>query len=62
MSVIEDPTPGELEAMWAALFGGPPPVSGPSSLLIRVMVAHLPAAPPYTPSPVEAEPEDGLGE
>ena len=39
----------ELVALWAALFGGPPPVKGSPALLAELLVRHLPPAPSYGP-------------
>jgi hypothetical protein len=37
----------ELEALWTAAFGGPPPVAASPALLSRIIVECLPLAPPY---------------
>ncbi len=37
----------ELEALWTAAFGGPPPVEASAALLSEILVRCLPLAPPY---------------
>ena len=34
-------------ALWRGVFGEPPPVVAEPELLLRLLVAYLPAAPPY---------------
>ena len=43
----------ELEGLWAEVFGEPPSISAPRSLLARVLVEALPPAPPYAPVALE---------
>ena len=33
--------------LWEAVFGEPPPIQADSDLTARILVEHLPAAPPY---------------
>lgn len=33
--------------LWAAVFGEPPPIEAESDLTARILVDHLPSAPPY---------------
>jgi hypothetical protein len=37
----------EIEALWRALFGGPPPVEAPAEMMLEVLVRHLPQPTPY---------------
>lgn len=37
----------EIEALWASVFGGPPPVTGTAALMLEILIRHLPPAPPY---------------
>lgn len=39
----------ELSALWATLFGGPPPVKASPATLAEMLIQHLPAAPSYGP-------------
>lgn len=34
-------------ALWAAVFGEPPPVEADATTVARILVEHLPPAPPY---------------
>ncbi|HJV43906.1 hypothetical protein [Caulobacter sp.] len=33
--------------LWSAVFGEPPPIVSDGDLAARILVAHLPPAPPY---------------
>jgi hypothetical protein len=37
----------EVEALWEAVFGGPPPIEAEHSLLLDVLMRCLPPPPPY---------------
>ena len=39
-----------LQSLWVTLFGEPPSIAADADLLIRVLGAALPAAPPYRPA------------
>jgi hypothetical protein len=41
--------------LWEAVFGEPPPIEADADLTARILVDHLPAAPPYELGPVSAE-------
>jgi hypothetical protein len=41
------PTDQAIHALWASVFGEPPPVTAAPELLIKILVRHLPLAPPY---------------
>lgn len=43
------PTEQDVEALWADLFGGPPPIKAAPGLLLDILVRHMPLAPPYEP-------------
>jgi hypothetical protein len=37
----------DIEALWTAVFGEPPPVTATAEVMLDILVRHLPAAPPY---------------
>jgi hypothetical protein len=41
--------------LWEAVFGEPPPIEADTDLTARILVGHLPAAPPYELRPVGSE-------
>jgi hypothetical protein len=37
----------DIEALWTAVFGEPPPVTATAEVMLDILVRHLPPAPPY---------------
>ncbi|KQV55844.1 hypothetical protein [Caulobacter sp. Root342] len=44
--------------LWEAVFGEPPPIEADADLTARILVDHLPAAPPYELGPVRPETDE----
>jgi hypothetical protein len=44
--------------LWEAVFGEPPPIEADADLTARILVGHLPAAPPYELGPIRPETEE----
>ena len=51
----------ELESLWADVFGEPPSIRAEPGLMLQVLVATLPPAPPYAPHAPAPEPDDHAG-
>jgi hypothetical protein len=44
--------------LWEAVFGEPPPIEADADLTARILVGHLPPAPPYELGPIRAETDE----
>jgi len=44
--------------LWEAVFGEPPPIEADADLTARILVDHLPAAPPYELGPVRPKTDE----
>ena len=41
-------THAEIEALWIAIYGEPPPITAPTEMLIDILVRCLPCPDPFT--------------
>ena len=52
----------DLHGLWEAVFGEPPSIDAEPGLLARLIVQHLPAAPPYGQPAPPRDAKEALGD